>query len=151
MGLFREFVNQCEQAEMLVEDFNNAQGSTKVWSASKSEIIQMWKNIQPNTPIIAMPMEKKQDGHNKSYGEDGVRITGSWPFIAGILARLKELTVYENPQTKMRLILRGVNRANDARPDRNSFVFYFNLERRGSRKVGRPRNQTNLTPALPKV
>lgn len=135
MGMFRDFIER-EEFVQFVEDAMNAPAQTPVkqWSASKAEIMDMWKKLSPTTPIYLTPMYKRSDGSTKSYGEDGVRITGSWHFIASVLGRLKELIGYENQQTKLRLIFRGVDQ-NKGRPDRNSYVFYLNSEERGK---GRP-------------
>ena len=70
-----------------------------------------------------------------SYGEDGVRITGSWSFIASILSRLKDLLQFENPKTKLRLSFKGV----DNQQGKQSFAFYSNLETRKPKKPKAPK------------
>lgn len=147
MDSFKVFTEYTSEVDYLIHEFNSSQTGVKprVWSAKKPEIIQTWKNLRPDTPIIVMPIDTTQPGEHSSYGEDGLRITGSWQFIASILGRLKELLAYENPQSKMRLILRGIDKER-ARADRNSFVFYFNLENRGRGKPGRP--QKNKLPTI---
>jgi hypothetical protein len=93
------------------------------------------------------PMSEKPEGSdNTSYGEDGIRITGSAHFISAVLGRLKEIIGYENPQTKLRLIFRGVDQNKQSRPDRQSYVFYINLERRSRGKPGRPKK--NVLPSF---
>lgn len=126
--------------------------SDKPWSATKSEIISMWKKMRPDVPIIITPMIEKGDGGTQSYGEDGIRITGSFNFISSILGKLKELISHENPQTKLRLVLREIDKKRDSRADRNSYVFYLNLEKRGKGRPGRPKGNFGLTaPNLPNV
>ena len=100
----------------------------------------MWKGLKPDLPIILTPMSEKPTGSEKtSYGEDGIRITGSASFISAILGRVKDIIGYENPNTKLRLIFRRVDQDRQARPDRQSYVFYINLEKRSRRKPGRPK------------
>jgi hypothetical protein len=166
MGSFRDYCEQTACVDRLLAEFNNVmvpstqavlQASRdataptqqqKPWSAKKPEILQIWKNLRQDTPIIMTPVVEKPDSPtstgNSSYGEDGVRITGSWNFITAVMARLKELVWYENPQQKLRLIFRGIDRNRGSRPDRQSFVFYCNLEGRSKGKAGRP--TTTVTP-----
>jgi hypothetical protein len=144
METFKDFVEQSEAIESLLNEFNNSSlQNSKVWSGKKKEILQMWKNLRPDIPIIIQPMlDDPTGGDSSSYGEDGIRVTGSWHFISAILARLKEIIGYENPQTKLRLVFRGVGKEKDPRPDRKSFVFYVNLEKRA------PKKPKNILPQL---
>lgn len=141
---FAEYLAQSEFVEYLIEAFN-APVSTeapiapqiippKTWSAKKPQILHFWNKTKPNMPLIMTPMAEKPDGSTSSYGEDGIRITGSWQFIAATIGRLKELLYYENPNTKLRLIFKGVDNSKNARPDRQSYVFYINMQNRGKRK-----------------
>jgi hypothetical protein len=160
MESFKEFFGDSEFVEFVLNEFNEPQSSSvaqnkktgikikpQVWSAKKAEILQMWKTLKPNVPIFIEPMQEKPEGVEKSsYGEDGIRITGSFPFIAGVLSRLKDIITFENPNTKLRLIFRGVDSDRQARPDRRSYVFYINLENRSKRK---PKPQSAQTPLVP--
>lgn len=150
MGAFREFCEQTEFVEFVMSHFNETAPSLqahptspthqKVWSAKKPEILQMWQNLRPNTPIIITPVSEDPNHPESNYGEDGIRITGTWAFISSVLGRLKEILAYENPQTKLRLIFRGVDASRVAQPNRQSFVFYLNLERRARpKKLGAPK------------
>jgi hypothetical protein len=132
MESFKTFVEEQEFVEFVVREFNGApiQGG-KPWSAKKPEILQMWRNLRHDMPIYMTPMHKS-NGH-QSYGEDGIRVTGSWQFISAVLGRLKELLAYENPHSKLRLVFRGVDRTH-GNPNKLSYVFYVNLENRGSGK-----------------
>lgn len=102
----------------------------KVWSAKKSEIMQMWKNVRPDLPIIIQPLSDSPAGgtEKSTYGEDGIRITGSWQFISSVLGRLKDVLNYENPHTKLKLVFRGID--NSSLATRQSYVFYVNVENR---------------------
>ena len=111
----------------------------KPWSAKKSEILQFWRNLRGDIPIMLTPMTQMPGGHSQSYGEDGIRITGSWQFISSVLSRIKEILAYENPQTKLRLVFRGVDKEH-SRPDKQTFVFYVNLQQREHGKPGRRSN-----------
>lgn len=122
------------------------QSQAKPWSGKKDEIIDLWKKMLPDLPVIMEPMSKQADGGTSSYGEDGVRITGSWRFIASILGRIKEILGYENPSSKLRLVFKGIDSNRNARPDRQGYVFYVNLQPRSKVKVGR-----KSKPKLPKL
>lgn len=135
MGEFKQFFEDYRQVDRLLSEFNAPVTQAlkpKPWTATKKQVLQMWKTLRPNMPILIAPMNTSDNDHD-SYGEDGVRITGSWSFIASVLSRLKDIMNYENPKTRLRLVFRGIDSPRDARPDRPSFVFYINLEDRGQR------------------
>ena len=143
---FKEWLEQQEFVEFVQHVFEGGivsgqpgmgQSMNKPWSGKKDEVIQLWKKMMPNLPIVMEPMTKKPDGGTSSYGEDGVRVTGSWQFIAGVLSRLKEIIGYENPTTKLRLVFKGIDSNRNARPDRRSYVFYVNLQPRSKGTPGR--------------
>lgn len=163
MGSFKTFLENDQFVDLILNEFNGGtpapfsgrsvygNANKKVWSAKKSEILQMWQSLKNDFPIIIQPMLEKPEGAEKSsYGEDGVRITGSFPFITSVLSRLKEIISYENPDTKLRLIFRGVDSDRQVRPDRQSFVFYINLERRSKKRLAKKKiNPAN--PIIPPV
>jgi hypothetical protein len=163
MKSFKSFLENHRFVDMILNEFNGGTPSSysgsfvyggankKIWSAKKAEIIQMWKGLKSDSPIIIQPMIEKPEGVEKSsYGEDGVRITGSFQFITAVLSRLKEIISYENPDTKLRLVFRGVDSDRQVRPDRQSFVFYINLERRSKKRLAK--KKFNLTgPTIPPV
>lgn len=131
--LIREFNQPTQQSPFIKK---------KAWSAKKSDIIQTWQNLRPDLPILITPIDNMA-ADKQSYGEDGLRITGSWQFITGVLGRIKDLISYESPQTKLRLVLRAVEPKDDGVPqqmDRPAYVFYLNVERRGQGRPGRPKN-----------
>lgn len=142
MAVFRDFVEQQEFAELVINEFDAMPVQAKPWSAKKPEIMQMWGNLRSDTPIYMTPISKMPGQDGATYGEDGIRITGSWTFIAGVLGRIKDLLAYENPQTRLRLIFRGVDKAHGSDPSRATYVFYVNLENRGRGKPGRPKGTT---------
>lgn len=162
MESFKIFCEHCQFMENILTEFNQQSSSfsghsvygganKKVWSAKKAEILQMWRGLKDNTPIIIQPMMEKPEGVEKSsYGEDGVRITGSYSFIMSILSRIKEIIGYENPDTKLRLVFRGVDSDRQVRPDRQSFVFYINLEKRSKKRLSKNK-KINSNPIVPPV
>jgi hypothetical protein len=141
---FKTFLEQQEFVEFAQQQFATPgvqpvqPVADKPWSAKKSEILNFWKNLRGDIPVIITPMREKGDGHYQSYGEDGLRVTGSWEFISSILGRLKEILAYENPQTKLRLVFRGVDKSH-SRPDKQTYVFYVNLQQREHGRAGRPK------------
>lgn len=137
MPSFKSFFDQ----ELFVEFAQQAFGAgtqpavagaqpKKSQSATKQEIIDIWRKIEPDTPIYITPMEDTFDlpGDHSTYGEDGIRITGSWPFIASVLGRIKDVLALEGPQSKLRLVFRGIK--SKAATRRQEYAFYINLERR---------------------
>jgi hypothetical protein len=152
MDSFKLFVENTDFVEFVLNEFNGAHSQTpsvqpaqqKTWSAKKAEILQLWRTLKPDTPILIQPITEKPEGSNKTnYGEDGIRITGSFSFISSVLGRLKEIISYENPETKLRLVFRGIDKSKQVRPDRQSFAFYVNLETRGKGRPG-PRSNTKI-------
>ncbi len=154
MDSFKSFVEDSIFIETVLNEFNGSSiapshnaAQQKPWSAKKPEILQMWRNLRPDVPIIIQPVaDNAITATNSSYSEDGIRITGSWQFISSVLARIKEILGYENQQTKLRLVFRGIDKKN-ARPDRQSFAFYVNLENRARKKPKLP--TTTQTPIKP--
>jgi hypothetical protein len=122
--------------------------SAKPWSAKKSEILNMWRGVKPNLPIFITPLKKDRPVGSKTYGEDGIRVTGTYNFIMSVLSRLKDLMNRENPETRLKLVLRSVSGGKQALSDQQSYAFYINLERRSKRKSGRPK-KIELGPLKP--
>lgn len=149
MLTFKGFLKQDKFVEFITDIVEGTAPSVqasgvaqKPWSATKDEVLNIWRNLRPDLPIYMTPMDEVPEGMVKghsSYGEDGVRITGSWGFIASVMARLKDIVSYENPQNKLRIVFRGIdpNRLSD--PSKQAFAFYVNLERRSMGKAGRPK------------
>ncbi len=88
---FREFLDQKE----------------KPWEAKKDEILASWKTIRPDLPINPEPVPKGH--HGSRYDVDGIRITGSAPYINSVLSRIKDMIQFEtSPGTKLDLKYRQV-------------------------------------------
>ena len=130
MQSFKEYVEDQDFVEFVINEFDTAKPTKAAKSATKDQIMYVWNQLQPNTPIQIQPMQDNDAGLDRSsYGEDGIRITGSWGFIASVLGRLKELLRFENEATRLRLVFRGVDPAHGG-IGKKSFVFYVNLENR---------------------
>ena len=150
MESFKEYIEHEQFVGFVLNEFDNVQAqqtAVKPWSAKKPEILQMWRNLRPNLPLYLTPVAKGGEGEeSSSYGEDGIRISGSRNFIAGVLSRLKEILAYENPNSKLRLVFRSADSKDGAMgAEKKSFVFYINVEERGKGKAGRPKS------AIPKI
>jgi hypothetical protein len=136
MSNFSQWLEQQEFVEYMQNVFEQGvPDHKKPWSGKKQDILQMWKSLQPDIPVHMEPLTPSQEGQNQSsYGEDGIRITGSKNFIAGVLAKLKEIIGYENDYTRLRLVFKGVDAERVSRKDRQNYVFYINLQPRGRKR-----------------
>jgi hypothetical protein len=67
----------------------------------KSEMLQHWRNLPANQPIKPAVVPYKHEG--TTYGEDGIRITGSQRFIDSVLSRLKDLLEFESSETRLQV------------------------------------------------
>lgn len=104
------------------------------WKASKAQILKYWKTLGGEQPI---PMKAiKYDHKGSTYGEDGIRITGSPNFIQAVLGKLRELLRYEGPETKLGVVYRQTfskkREAMGLSPI--SFVFYIQARERGKKR-----------------
>ena len=132
MESFKSYMDRELFVEFAKQAFHTGSQHQKPLSATKDEIMSIWKQLRPDTPLYITPLSDAPNltGEKSTYGEDGVRITGSWPFIAGVLGRLKDFLNQETPQANLRLVFRGIDGPRQTRPDRQSYAFYVNLERR---------------------
>jgi hypothetical protein len=102
----------------------------KIWRMNKDQIMQYWQSLRTG-PIQFNPI--KPDKKGSTFGEDGIRLTGSRTFIDSVLARLKDIMQYENPHTKLNLIYRQVQQKGIQTPEKStSFVFYAQAKQRGN-------------------
>lgn len=103
----------------------------KKWSASKTDIVDYWKTLQPNMPITAKPIQYSHKG--STYGEDGIRITGSPTFITSVISHLKDFLSYENQASKLAVSYRETESPSKVAAGQNktSFVFYIAVKERG--------------------
>ena len=96
--------NVASQAVQPVVQAPTSPAAQGKWKANKKEIINYWKALSPNSPILMTPISYDHKG--STYKEDGVRINGSPQFIASVLGRLKEMLAFESPATKLNLVYR---------------------------------------------
>lgn len=105
----------------------------KKWSASKKDIMNFWKTLEANKPIVAKPIQYGFKG--STYSEDGIRITGSPQFITTVISHLKDFLAYENPQSKLAVSYRETQSPSKLTSGQNktSFVFYIAVKARGDK------------------
>ena len=114
----------------------DVQPTVPKWKVTKPEILDYWKKLRTNTPILMKPIDPMHKG--STYGEDGLRITGSPQFIGSVLSRLKELVNYENPYTKLSVIYRQIQphgAPSNYEPNKTSYVFYASTKKREIKKI----------------
>jgi hypothetical protein len=106
----------------------------KKWSASKEDILKMWKSLSPSSPILVSPIDVEHKG--STYGEDGIRITGSPQFIYSVLSKLKPFLDYENPRTKLAVSYRETQSPSQLEKGnlKKSYVFYVQVKQRDGSK-----------------
>jgi hypothetical protein len=127
MKSFKEFLSDTEQSNPV------ANSEPKKWSATKSEIVSYWRNLRPDLPVLMRSIPYTHQG--STYGEDGIRITGSPKFIGSVLARLKEILNYESTETKLSVAYRQTASPSKAAEGdtKTSYVFYVNSKQRGDK------------------
>lgn len=119
---------------MTFRDFLEQNGEN-LWKASKEDIISLWKGLRSNTPIMVKPIPYDHTG--STYGEDGVRVTGSPQFINSVIPRLKEFLNYESPRTKLAVSYRQTTSPSQLSMGQNktSYVFYIQVKERGGSEI----------------
>jgi hypothetical protein len=126
---FRQFVQQPP-----------AQPGYKPWSMDKQEIIRYWQTLRDDRPIQFAPLQPGQTG--STFGQDGIRISGSRPFIDSVLGRLKDAMRYEGPNTTLSLVYRQVpGKHQQAVAGPPGYVFYAHVKQRSD-------GQTDKTPGI---
>ena len=105
----------------------------KKWHATKDQILDYWKNLRSDSPIIMNPISYDHKG--STYGEDNLRITGSPQFIGSVLSKLKGILSYETPSSKLALTYRQTDSLNKSNMSQNkiSYAFYVAARQRGIR------------------
>ena len=94
----------------------------------KEEILEHWRNLDPNQPLNPQMVPYKHEG--STYEEDGIRITGSREFIDAVLSRLKDLLEYEDDTTRLQLVYK---QSQDRQTKRwlDSYNCYIQVHERG--------------------
>lgn len=111
-------------------EFSNPTQPVKKWSAGKEDIIRLWKSLNPDIPLKVNPIKKTHKG--STYGEDGVRITGSPEFISSVLSKLKPFLNYETQSTKLAVSYRETQSPSQVEKGnlKKSYVFYVQIKER---------------------
>ena len=105
----------------------------KSWRMDKNQVLQYWQSLRPG-PIQFDAIQPGKKG--STFGEDGLRLTGSKAFIDSILARVKDIMQYESPHTKLNVVYRQVQYEGSQLPEKStSFVFYAQVKSREPPKV----------------
>lgn len=139
---FREFMNVQAPAA--------ARPAYKLWRMEKPDIMQHWQTLRPNTPIQFDPIDDQKKG--STFGEDGIRLTGSRAFIDSILGRLKDVMGYETPHTNLNVVYRQTAPKNINVPDNtHNFVFYAHVRERNKNGTQSPQVPQPGTSGLPNV
>lgn len=99
------------------------------WKATKDEIIQMWKNLQPNLPLKIDPVPAIKKGSR--YDVDGIRVTGKAQFISSVLSRLKDVLQYEqSPVLKLDVsYAKTANRSGDPYKEPTYVCYVYVVEK----------------------
>jgi len=130
---FKEFIEEQDGQQMAYVQQSQSlpTAKKKKWKATKEQILSYWHSLRDNVPITIKPIPYEHKG--STYGEDGVRLTGSPEFIASILPRLKELLAYETPSTKLALVYRETESPSKMAlgTSKTSYVLYFQVKERG--------------------
>jgi hypothetical protein len=129
MKTFKEFIGSQEKEPQTVVP---SQESSTKWKATKEEIIEYWKGLRSDAPVLMRAIDYNHKG--STYGEDGIRITGSPQFIGSIISRMKELLAYESPTTKLAVTYRQTESPSKMAmgQSKTSYVFYVSARERGS-------------------
>lgn len=104
-------------------------------SSKRSRILDYWRNLRPDMPMVVKPIASDHHGSTKS--EDGIRITGSAQFVASVVSRLKELLGYENYGTKIEIVYR--RSTSQMENGKLSYVMYIQVKERTPHKIKVPK------------
>lgn len=130
---FKEYAEEQDMQMQAYQPQPLPTAKKKKWKATKEQIISYWQGLRDDQPIAIKPIPYEHKG--STYGEDGVRLTGSPEFIASMLPRLKELLAYETPSTKLALVYRETESPSKIAlgASKTSYVFYLQVKERGQR------------------
>ena len=94
----------------------------------KKDFLEYWSKMKRKKKLRPRPVPYKHTG--STYGEDGIRITGSRKFVAAILSRLTELLEYENEIVRLQVNYTQATDKNGV-PMKDSWVCYIQVHERG--------------------
>jgi len=127
---FFDWLSKKNSNEKIVE-FQQYTTQPPKWSMGKEDIMKFWRNLNPSVPITMKAMPNVHKG--STYGEDGIRITGSPEFIASVLSKLKSVLEYESPNVKLNVSYRETQSPSQLEKGnlKKSYVFYVQAKQRG--------------------
>ena len=118
----------------------------KMWKAKQDDVIRMWKDLRPDTPVMMSPVSKLHQGSR--YAEDGIRITGSSSFINSVIGKLKGILAQESPAVEVDVEFRQIADKVGANRHIPKFVFYVHLNEKGGSE-GKPEEKKLKPPKIP--
>jgi hypothetical protein len=68
----------------------------------KKPFLKHWAKLRANQKLAPKPVRYTHEG--STYGEDGIRITGSKAFVDSVLSRLKGLLRFESDETRLQVV-----------------------------------------------
>ncbi len=68
----------------------------------KDPFLKHWASLRKNQKVQPRPVPYRHAG--STYAEDGIRLTGSRTFVDSVLSRLKDLLLFENDETWLRVV-----------------------------------------------
>jgi hypothetical protein len=95
----------------------------------KAEILAHWKSLSGRQELAPRPVPYQHQG--STYGQDGVRITGSRAFIDSVLSRLTDLLAFENGRTRLQVSYQPASDRETGRP-LGSWSCYVQVRERGA-------------------
>jgi hypothetical protein len=103
----------------------------KPWKANKKQVLQFWKNLNPNSQLQVRPIPASHKG--STMQEDSVRVTGSKEFIASVISHLKDFIRYENPNLGTKVVVQYRQSARSLIPGaKDSYMIYITIRERGA-------------------
>ena len=96
----------------------------------KSEILAHWRSLSRPQKLVPRPVPYRHQG--STYDQDGIRITGSRPFIDAVLSRLTDLLAFENGQTRLQVSYQPAT-DRESRHPLGSWSCYIQVRERGAR------------------
>jgi hypothetical protein len=98
------------------------------WKAKRQDILQFWQSLHPNIPMNVEPINPDRKGTR--FSSDGIRITGTAPFINSVLSRLKDFLRLEGPGTKLDVEYRQIENKDQQGPyAKPVYAFYIHVVR----------------------
>ena len=95
----------------------------------KNQALNHWNKLETDQALKPVPVPYKHTG--STYGQDGIRITGSPEFIDSVLSKLKDLLQYENGETRLQLVYNQIT-CKKSGLKMNTHNCYYQVHERGN-------------------